>query len=83
MDVTVQTQDAKPSYEVYLTNVGVKNLKTFIKIKHGQQQYRFIADVEVVVDLPPHLKGVHMSRLVESVTEILADETIKLKDLMN
>ena len=66
MNVSIQTQDNKPNYEVYLTNVGVKNLKT----------YRYIADVEVVVDLPPHLKGVHMSRLVESVTEILADETL-------
>ena len=76
MDVTVQTQDSKPNYEVYLTNVGVKNLKTFIKINQDGNKYRFIADVEVVVDLPPNLKGVHMSRLVESVTEILADETL-------
>ena len=76
MDTTVQTQDQKPNYEVYLTNVGVKNLKTFIKINNGNHRYRFITDVEVVVDLPPHLKGVHMSRLVESVTEILADETL-------
>lgn len=76
MDVTIQTQDSKPNYEVYLTNVGVKNLKTFIKINQDGSKYRFIADVEVVVDLPPNLKGVHMSRLVESVTEILADETL-------
>ena len=76
MNVSIQTQDNKPNYEVYLTNVGVKNLKTFIKINSKGSRYRFIADVEVVVDLPPHLKGVHMSRLVESVTEILADETL-------
>ena len=76
MDISIQTQDQKPNYEVYLTNVGVKNLKTFIKIKNGESHFRFITDVEVVVDLPSHLKGVHMSRLVESVTEILADETL-------
>ena len=76
MDVTIQTQDSRPNNEVYLTNVGVKNLKTFIKINKDGHKYRYIADVEVVVDLPPHLKGVHMSRLVESVTEILADETL-------
>lgn len=76
MNVSIQTQDNKPNYEVYLQNVGVKNLKTFIKINNNGHHYRFIADVEVVVDLPSHLKGVHMSRLVESVTEILADETV-------
>ncbi len=76
MNVSIQTQDNRPNYEVYLTNVGVKNLKTFIKINSNGGRYRFIADVEVVVDLPSHLKGVHMSRLVESVTEILADETL-------
>jgi GTP cyclohydrolase-4 len=72
----VQTQDERPSYEVYLTNVGVKNLKTFIKIGNGDRHFRFIADVEIVVDLQSHLKGVHMSRLVEPVTEILADEML-------
>ena len=76
MDVSVQTQNEKPEYEVYLNDVGVKNLKTFIKVKRDNKHYRFISDVEVVVDLASHLKGVHMSRLVESVTEILADETL-------
>jgi GTP cyclohydrolase-4 len=75
MEYDIQTQDKEPEYQVYLTNVGIKNLKTFIKIKRDSKQYRFITDVEVVVDLKSHLKGVHMSRLVESVTEILTDET--------
>lgn len=75
MEYDIQTQDRIPKHQVYLTNVGIKNLKTFIKIRRQDKQYRFITDVEVVVDLQSHLKGVHMSRLVESVTEILTDET--------
>jgi len=75
MEYDVQTQDQLPKNQVYLTNVGIKNLKSFIKIKRDNKQFRFITEVEVVVDLESHLKGVHMSRLVESVTEILTDET--------
>lgn len=69
-----QTQDELPQHQVYLTNVGIKNLKTFVKVARDDNHYRFIADVELVVDLDSHLKGVHMSRLVESATEILTDE---------
>lgn len=75
MDLTIQTQDSKPNYQLYLDNVGVKNLKSFIRINKDDHHYKFITDVEIVVDLPSHLKGVHMSRLVESVTEILSEET--------
>ena len=75
MEYDIQTQDQTPKHQVYLNNVGIKNLKTFIKIKRQNKQYRFITDVEAVVDLQSHLKGVHMSRLVESVTEILTDES--------
>jgi GTP cyclohydrolase-4 len=37
-------------------------------------RHHIIPKVEITIDLPGELKGVHMSRLVESMTEVISDE---------
>ena len=37
-------------------------------------RHHLIPQVEITIDLPAEVKGIHMSRLVESMTEVLSDE---------
>ncbi|MHA1905100.1 MAG: GTP cyclohydrolase, FolE2/MptA family [Candidatus Thorarchaeota archaeon] len=68
------TQDEKPKYRIQLNKVGVKNLKTFLITERSGLRHHIIPKVEITIDLPGELKGVHMSRLVESMTEVISDE---------
>jgi GTP cyclohydrolase-4 len=54
--------------------VGVKNLKTFVVTERSGQRHHIVPTVEITIDLPGDLKGIHMSRLVESMTEELSDQ---------
>ncbi len=54
--------------------MGVKNLKTFIVTERSGVRHHILPEVEITIDLPADLKGVHMSRLVESMTEELSDQ---------
>ena len=67
----VNTQDSVPRHQLVLSEVGISNLKTLITInrKNGGS-FRFITTVDVTINLPADRKGAHMSRLVESISEI-------------
>ncbi len=54
--------------------MGVKNLKTFLITERSGLRHHIIPTVEMTIDLPADLKGIHMSRLVESMTEIISDQ---------
>ncbi len=68
------TQNEEPRHKIRLSRVGVRNLKTFVIIERSGLRQHLIPRVEIVIDLPADLKGVHMSRLVESMTEVISDE---------
>ena len=68
------TQNEKPKHSIQLSKVGVKNLKTFIITERSGLRHHILPTVEITIDLPADLKGVHMSRLVESMTEELSDQ---------
>ena len=57
-----------------MNKVGVKNLKTFVITERSGLRHHIIPRVEMTIDLPAEFKGIHMSRLVESMTEVLSDE---------
>ncbi|NHJ46160.1 MAG: GTP cyclohydrolase IV, partial [Asgard group archaeon] len=72
------TQDLQPHTEgIQLHEVGVRNLKTILLINRDKKEFRLFPTVEIAIDLPGDLKGVHMSRLVESMTSVLSDESTK------
>ena len=73
-DLFIDTQNEKPKYRIQLDKVGVKNLKTFVVTERSGMRYHIVPNVEITIDLPAELKGVHMSRLVESMTEELSDQ---------
>lgn len=68
------TQNETPRYRIHLDKVGVKNLKTFVITERSGLRHHLIPEVEITIDLPAELKGVHMSRLVESMTEVISEE---------
>jgi GTP cyclohydrolase FolE2 len=63
-------QNEKPENEIELEKVGVEGLKKFVIIKRPDRIYHIIATINSYITLPSNLRGVHMSRFVESVEEI-------------
>ncbi len=76
------TQDRVPDYEIDLERVGITNLKALIKTKHGGKSYRFVADVRIAINLDKSRKGIHMSRLIESITEVFEQEVDRSHSLI-
>lgn len=72
--MVIDTQNEKPKYRIELSKVGVKNLKTFVVTERSGIRHHIVPKVEITIDLPADFKGVHMSRLVESMTEELSDQ---------
>ncbi len=72
--LVVDTQNEKPRHRIQLNKVGVKDLKTFLITERSGLRHHIIPRVEFTIDLPADLKGVHMSRLVESMTEVISEE---------
>jgi len=73
-NMVFDTQNEKPRHRIQLNKVGIKNLKTFLITERSGLRHHIIPTVEMTIDLPADLKGVHMSRFVESMTEVLSDE---------
>jgi GTP cyclohydrolase-4 len=72
--MVVDTQDEQPKHNIQLNKVGVRNLKTFVIIDRSGVRHHLIPKVEITIDLPAMYKGIHMSRLVETMTEVISDE---------
>lgn len=68
------TQDEPPTFPLRLEKVGIKNLKTLIKIEWHNTEFRHIPVINIFMDLDEMRKGIHMSRLVESITETVEEE---------
>ena len=73
-DLVIDTQNEKPKHRIQLSKVGVKNLKTFVVTDRSGIRHHIVPKVEFTIDLPAELKGVHMSRLVESMTEEISNQ---------
>ncbi|MGY5872045.1 MAG: GTP cyclohydrolase, FolE2/MptA family [Candidatus Thorarchaeota archaeon] len=72
--MVIETQNEKPKHRIQLSKVGVKNLKTFVVTERSGMRHHIVPEVEITIDLPADLKGIHMSRLVESMTEELSEQ---------
>ncbi len=69
-----ETQESKPDVSERLKRVGITNLRTLVKTGFGGHMYKFVPTFDIYVDLPPDKKGIHMSRLVESIGEAVTEE---------
>jgi GTP cyclohydrolase IV len=68
-------QDNKPRVEEYLERVGVTNLRTIVVTTWQGKKYTFVPRIELTLDLEEKKRGAHMSRLIESITETIEEET--------
>jgi GTP cyclohydrolase-4 len=73
----IDTQDKPPEHPLRLEKVGITNLKTLVKIERYNKEFRHIPLIDIFVDLDKMKKGVHMSRLIESITEMLEEEVVE------
>lgn len=70
----METQDKSPDVREGLQKVGVKDLRTLVRIRKGGSNYKFVPRIDLTVDLSEKKKGVHLSRLVEAITETVEEE---------
>jgi len=69
-----ETQEYKPEIPEKLERVGITNLRTLVMTGFGGHMYKFVPTFDVFIDLPKDKKGIHMSRLVESISEAVNAE---------
>jgi GTP cyclohydrolase IV len=74
------TQDRVPKVRETIDRVGIAGLRTVIRLNTGSGETEFLADIDLYIDLDPERKGIHMSRLVESVNEIISKGSRQSKD---
>ena len=71
--MAVETQEEVPEIRERLRRVGITNLRSVAKINWKGQTYTFLPLFEVTIDVPAEKKGIHMSRLVESITDAMSE----------
>lgn len=76
----IDVQNQKPENEIELEKVGIEGLKKYVIVKRPTRDYHAIVNVNSYITLPSNLRGVHMSRFVESVEEI-PPEASSIEDL--
>ncbi|MFW9921966.1 MAG: GTP cyclohydrolase I FolE2 [Candidatus Thorarchaeota archaeon] len=74
MKEQIETQNEKPINEISLDYVGITNFKTLLIITRNGKTFHLTPTIEATINLPAEVKGVHMSRICESVVEIINDE---------
>src|SRR6195952_4886162 len=68
-------QSGVPATQVSLSRVGVTGVEKVIRVRDGDRENLFYAEMECFVDLEPKQAGVHMSRFEEIVAEAI-DEVV-------
>jgi GTP cyclohydrolase I/GTP cyclohydrolase-4 len=68
-------QSGLPATQVSLSRVGVTGVEKVIRVRDGDSENLFYAELECFVDLDPKQAGVHMSRFEEIVGEAI-DEVV-------
>jgi len=70
----IETQNERPKDEISLDYVGITNFKTLLVITRNGKTFHLSPKIEATINLPAEMKGAHMSRICESVVEIINDE---------
>lgn len=70
-------QALAPETKFKLTRVGISGVRKLVRVRRPGQTDDIVltCTFDVAVDLPPTMKGSHMSRNVESISEILEKST--------
>ena len=68
----IPTQDRLPKVKERIDRVGISGLKTALKLVDHGVESPFTVDIDLFIDLDTDKKGIHMSRLVESINDTVA-----------
>ena len=68
----VPTQDRLPKVKEKIDRVGISGLKTTLKLTDHGVETPFTVEVDLFIDLDTDRKGIHMSRLVESINDMVS-----------
>lgn len=73
MDNLPDVQALAPDTKFKLTRVGIRGVRKLVRVRRPGRKDDFVLTCafDIAVDLPPTMKGSHMSRNVESVSEVL------------
>lgn len=72
----------KPDFPIELNRVGVKGIRKLVQVlRRGKRPVILISTFDVFVDLPPHLKGVSLSRNFEVIDDVI--ETLTAQPIEN
>jgi GTP cyclohydrolase IV len=78
-------QSGLPATQVSLSRVGVTGVEKVIRVRDGDRENLFYAEMECFVDLEPKQAGVHMSRFEEivgeAINEVVLGEAFKAEVL--
>jgi len=74
----IDLQESLPKQQFKLTRVGVKNLRTELKVQGKGGVITLFPRVEMYVDLPSTRRGVHLSRDPESLQEVIEEMKTKV-----
>jgi GTP cyclohydrolase-4 len=72
MDPKKQTQDLSPGIREPIDRVGVENVRTHLTITRNGIPFIHLPLVDVFIDLKKDKKGIHMSRLIETINEVVS-----------
>jgi GTP cyclohydrolase IV len=73
------TQDRLPKVKEMIDRVGISGLRTILKLSNAGRETHFAAEVDLFIDLPEDRKGIHMSRLVESINDVVSKSSRRSK----
>ncbi len=73
------TQDRLPKVKEVIDRVGISGLRTILKLSNAGGETQFAAEIDLFIDLPEDRKGIHMSRLVESINDVVSRSSRKPK----
>lgn len=74
------TQDRVPIVKESIDRVGISGLRTGVKLSSNSGETYFVADIDLFIDLDTERKGIHMSRLVESINEVISKGSRQQKE---
>ncbi|MEM4719735.1 MAG: GTP cyclohydrolase I FolE2, partial [Candidatus Pacearchaeota archaeon] len=79
----MELQEEETKNKIYINQVGIKNLVLPIKIKFGKNIVNTIGTFSSYTDLKANKRGIHMSRLVEILTNFSRKEIISPRSINN
>ncbi|MHA1594918.1 MAG: GTP cyclohydrolase MptA [Candidatus Baldrarchaeia archaeon] len=74
-DVDVQAE--LPKIPLRLDKVGVYGMFRQLKILHGKEVSVISVKIDAFIDMPPSMRGIHMSRSADAIEEIVERATFK------